>query len=181
MSPTGDADAKALPEGVVAELRALPSRYPQQRGALLPILHRIQEWRGHLEPRDLRLAGELTGVSAAEVFSVVTFYTMFRQRPVGRFPLGVCRNISCWVNGSEAIVGAIRDELAIGPGETTADGRFSLEEVECLGSCGTGPCLEIEGRYFENLTPEKVRRLIDRLRAAEGEPAAAVQAARREA
>ncbi len=180
MSGSGEAEPKVLPEGILAELRALTAHYPQKRGALLPILNRLQEWRGHLAPVDMRLAGELTGVAPADVFSVVTFYTMYRQRPAGRFPLGVCRNIACWINGSEQIVATVKDELGIAPGETTADGRFSLEEVECLGSCGTGPCLEIDSRYFENLTPDKVRALLARLSRADGDRSAAILAAQRE-
>jgi NADH-quinone oxidoreductase subunit E len=165
---------EALPDALFEELRALTGRYPQKRGALLPILHALQERRGHLAPSDMKVAGELTGLSAAEVFSVVTFYTMYRQRPAGRFPLGVCRNIACWLRGSERLVGTIHAELGIGPGEATKDGLFSLEEVECLGSCGTAPCVEIEGRYFENLSPETLKSLIARLRAAAGDPGRAV-------
>ncbi|MBL8843441.1 MAG: NAD(P)H-dependent oxidoreductase subunit E [Planctomycetes bacterium] len=188
MSRSGETEAKeppassedGPPESLLAELRALPARYPQKRGALLPLLHALQAWRGHLTPADMKLAGELTGVAAADVFSVVTFYTMYRQRPVGRFPIGVCRNIACWVNGSEQIVSTVKAELGIAPGERTADGRFSLEEVECLGSCGTGPCLEIESRYFENLTPDKVRALIEKLRRDDRSPSEAILAAQRE-
>lgn len=172
--------AREHPEEFVAELRALTTRYPTKRGALLPILHALQERRGHLSPADLRLAGDLTNVAAADVFSVTTFYTMFRQRPAGRFPIGVCRNISCWVNGSEKIVAAIKDELAIGPGETTSDGVFSLAQVECLGSCGGAPCLEVDSRYFENLTPENVRTLIAKLKRSASDPAATILAAQAE-
>ena len=152
-------------ESFLGGLRELTTRYPAKRGALLPILHALQERRGHLSPADMKLAGELTGISAAEVFSVVTFYTMFRLEPAGRFPLGICRNIACWVAGSDELVATVRDELGIGPGEKTADGAFSVAEVECLGSCGTAPCLEIEGRYFETLTTGKLRALLTRLRA----------------
>jgi NADH-quinone oxidoreductase subunit E len=166
---------------LLAELRALPPRYPQPRGALLPILHRLQEFRGHLTPADMRLAGQLVGVAAADVFSVVTFYTMYRQRPVGRFPIGVCRNISCWVNGSEQLVAAIRETIGIGPGETTPDGHFSLEEVECLGSCGTAPCLEIDSCYFEQQSPASVKSLLARLKAGAKEPSAALAAAHADA
>jgi NADH-quinone oxidoreductase E subunit len=172
---------RPLAPAFVESLRALTARYPAKRGALLPILHALQERRGHLAPEDMRLAGELTGISAAEVFSVVTFYTMYRQRPAGRFPLGVCRNISCWVNGSDQIVATIGAELGIKPGETTPDGAFSLQEVECLGSCGTGPCLEIDSRYFEHLTPARVRSLLAKLKQSHGEPEAAIAEAHRTA
>lgn len=175
------APAAAPPDDLMSALRALPSRYPQARGALLPILTRLQEWRGHLTPADMRLAGELVGVAAADVFSVVTFYTMYRQRPVGRFPLGVCRNIACWVNGSEQLVATVRETLGIGPGETTPDGLFSLEEVECLGSCGSAPCLEIDSCYFEQQSPVSVKALLARLKAGAGDAAATLAAAHADA
>jgi NADH-quinone oxidoreductase subunit E len=163
-----------------AELRELTTRYPAKRGALLPILTAMQERRGHLEPEDLKLAGELVGISGAEVYSVVTFYTMFRLHPAGRFPIGVCRNISCWLSGSEQVVATLQQELGIAPGQKTADGAFSVGEVECLGSCGSGPCLEVESRYFENLTPANVRELVARLKSSRETPARAIAAAQAE-
>lgn len=146
------------------ELRALTGRYPQIRGALLPILTRLQSERGHLTVEDLKLAAELTELSPAEVLSVTSFYTMYHLRPTGRIHLGVCRNISCWLCGSRDVLQTVTEELGVSPGQTTSDGRYSLEEVECLGSCGTGPVLEIESRYFENLTPERTRQLLAALR-----------------
>jgi NADH-quinone oxidoreductase subunit E len=147
-----------------SELEQLCNHYPERRGALLPILHRLQQDQGHLTLEDLVLAAEMTKLSPAEVFSVTSFYTMFRLRPAGRRPLGVCRNISCWLCGAEELTKRISDELSIQTGETTADGEFSLEEVECLGSCGTGPVLEVNGRYFENLSPEEIPALLNDLR-----------------
>jgi len=179
VSGSGPEAAKEHPEAFVAAMRELTRRYPARRGALLPILTALQARRGHLATGDLRLAAELTGLSPAEVFSIATFYTMYRLQPAGRFPIGVCRNISCWVNGSERLVATIRDELAIGPGERTADGAFSLAEVECLGSCENAPCLEIESRYFERVTPGRLRELLRELRESALDPDAAVAAAQR--
>jgi NADH-quinone oxidoreductase subunit E len=133
------------------------------------MLNRIQEQRGWIAPADMRLCGELVDLSAAEVFSVVSFYTMYRTRPGARFPIGVCRNIACWVNGAERLTAEVAAKLGVAPGGTTADGKFSLQEVECLGSCGTGPCLEIESRYFENMDAARTGTLIDRLAAAKGD------------
>lgn len=145
---------------LVAELKALLGRYPRPRGGLLPILHRLQARRSFLDDDDLRLAAELTGLSAAEVLSVSSFYTMFRRQRPGRVPLGLCRNISCWLCGSEQLKALIHEELGIGPGQTTPDGAFSFEEVECLGSCGTAPVLEVHGHNFESLSPQQLRRMI---------------------
>ena len=160
------ADDKKL----MKELRALLKVYPTKQGALLPILHRLQERRTYLADEDLVLAGELAEMSAAAVFSVASFYTMFRRDKPGTHPLGVCRNIACWLTGAPQIVDTIRDVEGISHGETTGDGMFSLEEVECLGSCGSGPALEINGRYFENLTPDKTRQLLADLRSGECDP-----------
>jgi NADH-quinone oxidoreductase subunit E len=175
------AEIPPLPEGVVAELRALTGRYPLKRGALLLMLHRVQEQRGWIAPADMRLCGELCGISAAEVFSVVSFYTMLRTRPGARFEIGVCRNIACWVNGAEALTAAIARKLGVAPGEVTPDGNFRLQEVECLGACGGGPCLEIDSLYFERMDGAKAGALIDRLAAERGPPGPAIEAAARAA
>ncbi len=153
-----------IPQSFRRELEELREHYPTQRGALLPILTRLQEEHGHVSTDDMRLAADITGLSAAEVFSVTSFYTMYRQSAAGAYPLGICRNISCWLSGAERLVGCVQNELGIGPGETTSDGKFSLEEVECLGSCGTAPAMEIHGHYFEQMTPEKLKKLLDKLR-----------------
>jgi NADH-quinone oxidoreductase E subunit len=169
-----------LAEPVIQELKALTTRYPVKRGALLLMLNRVQEERGWIAPADMRLCGELVGISAAEVYSVVTFYTMYRTRPGARFPIGVCRNIACWVSGAGQLTANLAAKLRVAPGETTPDGTFSLQEVECLGSCGSGPCLEIESRYFENMDGERTARLIERLAAATGDPKQAIDAAENE-
>jgi NADH-quinone oxidoreductase subunit E len=173
------AAAAPLPEPLIAELKALTARYPTKRGALLLMLNRIQEQRGWIAPADMRLCGDLVQISAAEVYSVVTFYTMYRTRPGARFPIGVCRNIACWVNGAEQLTADLSKKLGVAPGEVTADGRFSLQEVECLGSCGTGPCLEIESRYFENMDSGRTATLLDRLAKAGGDAKQAVDEAER--
>jgi NADH-quinone oxidoreductase subunit E len=167
------------PEPLLRELEKLTTRYPTKRGALLLMLNRIQEWRGWIAPSDMRLCGELTGISAAEVFSVVSFYTMYRTRPGARFPIGVCRNIACWVQGSERVTAALAEKLGCAPGGASADGKFSLQEVECLGSCGSGPCLEIDSRYFENVDPAKARRIVDALAQTDGDPVRALEDAAR--
>jgi len=169
--------AAAPPEPLLQELRALTGRYPTKRGALLLMLHRIQEWRGWIAAADMRLCGDLVGIAAAEVFSVVSFYTMLRTRPGARFPIGVCRNIACHVQGSERVTRALAEKLGCEPGGATADGKFSLHEVECLGSCGSGPCLEIDSRYFENVDADKARRIVDALAVAGGDATRAIEEA----
>lgn len=163
------------PEPLLRELEALAGRYPTKRGGLLLMLHRLQEWRGWIAPADMRRCGALTGISAAEVFSVVSFYTMFRTRPGARFPIGVCRNIACFVQGSERVTRALSEKLGCEPGGMSADGKFSLQEVECLGSCGSGPCLEIDSRYFENVDADKAGRIVDTLARSDGDATSAIE------
>lgn len=163
------ADVAPLPAAVVDELKALTARYPVKRGALLLMLNRIQEERGWIAPADMRLCGDLVALSAAEVYSVVSFYTMYRTRPGARFPIGVCRNIACWVTGAEKLTADLSARLGCAPGGATQDGTWSLSEVECLGSCGSGPCLEIESRYFENMDEARTAKLIERLGSATGD------------
>jgi NADH-quinone oxidoreductase E subunit len=173
------AQTPPLPAALVDELKALTGRYPIKRGALLLMLNLIQDHRGHIAAGDMRLCADLVQLSAAEVYSVVSFYTMYRTRPGARFPIGVCRNIACWVNGAEQLTARVGAKLGIAAGETTKDGRFSLQEVECLGSCGTGPCLEIDSRYFENMDAARTTQLLDRLATADGDAKQAIADAER--
>jgi NADH-quinone oxidoreductase subunit E len=108
--------------------------------------------------------GERLGCSAAAVQSVVKFYTMFDEAPVGRWKLQVCRTLSCELMGARAVIDRIRAQLGIESGETTEDGEFTLQEVECLASCGSGPMMQCNFKFYENLTPDRVGRLLDELR-----------------
>ncbi len=163
-SLAGTDDSK-VDRACLAELSSLCERYPIPRGALLLILHRLQERRGHLAPSDLKLAAQITTISPAEVYSVASFYSMFRLQPAARFPIGICRNISCWLCGGQKLLDTAREKLGIDLGEATTDGLFSLESVECLGSCDTAPVIEIHGEYFEHLTPSALGTIVDRIRA----------------
>jgi NADH-quinone oxidoreductase subunit E len=100
----------------------------------------------------------------------VKFYTMFDEAPVGRWKLQVCRTLSCELMGARAVIDRIRDTLAIDPGETTADGEFTLQEVECLASCGTGPMMQCNLKFYENLTPDRIDALLEELRGRTPDP-----------
>jgi NADH-quinone oxidoreductase subunit E len=147
------------------DVAALLSRYPADRkaAALLPVLRVAQELFGHLSPEVQRLAAAHVGVSLARVDEVATFYVMFHTKPVGRHVVELCTNVSCCLTGSERIWEHLKRKLGIGPGETTPDGRITLAEVECLGSCGTGPAMLIDEEMHERLTIEKVDELLGRL------------------
>ncbi|MBF0136593.1 MAG: NADH-quinone oxidoreductase subunit NuoE [Magnetococcus sp. DMHC-1] len=148
------------------EVETIYTRYPPEyrRSALLPILHLAQrEFGGWLSRETLEYVAELTGIPPVRVHEVATFYTMYNLRPVGKYHVQVCTNISCWLCGSDLVVKALQEKLRLGWGETSADGRFTLTEVECLGACVNAPTLQINDDYHEDLTPEKVVEIIDRL------------------
>lgn len=142
---------------------AIVARYPEPRAALLPVLWAVQRTKGWVDlDAETWIAGRL-GVSPAHVHGAVTFYTMYKQRPTGKYHLQVCTTLSCMLRGSDELVGHLEQKLGIHPGETTKDGKFSLVCVECLGSCGTAPMLQLNDDYHEDLTPEAVDRLLDGL------------------
>jgi NADH-quinone oxidoreductase E subunit len=142
--------------------RILP-RYPIKRAAIMPTLWLAQEEFGWLSHDVLAYVAELLELSPAFVASVASFYTMYYRHPMGKHHVQVCTNLSCALVGSDRIVDCLRRRLGIDVGQTTADGRFSLSEVECLASCGTAPMMQIDDDYWENLTPERTLEIIDRL------------------
>jgi NADH-quinone oxidoreductase subunit E len=144
-------------------------RYPEgrQKSALLPVLHLAQaEFDGWLSTPVMEYVASLLHIKPIEVFEVATFYTMFNLEPVGKCLLEVCQTGPCWLRGSDDIIGHLEKKLGIKAGETTGDGMFTLKAVECLGSCGTAPMLQCGSDYYEDLTTEKVDKLVDRLKSA---------------
>lgn len=158
--------APRFSEAALDEYRELLTHYPTRQAAILPALWLAQREFGWISPATEEYLAELMKLPIAHVRAVVSFYTMFYRHPVGRFNLEVCANLSCRLRGADRIVDCIRRKLAIEPGQTSADGRFTLTLVECLASCGTAPMLQLnhEG-YYENLTEESVTKLIDELAA----------------
>ncbi len=139
------------------------TRYPNKRAAIMPTLWLAQKEFGYLSTDTLAYVAGLLDLSPANVASVASFYTMYYKRPMGRHHVQVCTNLSCALVGSAAILDCLKKKLGIGTGETTADGKFSLDQVECLASCGTGPMMQIDDDYWEGLTTEKTLEIIDRL------------------
>ena len=152
-----------LSESTHQKIRALIAKYPQQRSALLPSLQLVQEEVGYLPPDAVREVAGIFGLSPIEVYEVASFYTMLYKKPVGKYVIQVCTNISCLLCNGEEIMAHIEKRLQIKPGETTPDKKFTLMEVECLGSCGTSPVVQINEDYHENLTPERLDRILDSL------------------
>jgi NADH-quinone oxidoreductase subunit E len=142
-------------------------RYPpeRRRSAVLPALYLVQYQQGHITANAMRYVAGLLGITPADVEDVVSYYTMFHTKRVGRFVLNVCRTLSCAVNGAERVTDAICETLAIKVGETDATGTFTLIEVECLGACDRAPVVLVNDSWHERLDPDGVPRLLDDLRA----------------
>ena len=146
------------------KIESLKSVYETNQSALIPALHVAQADQGWLSEDVQREVATILGVTPQSVRGVVTFYTMFNQQPVGRHMIQVCRNLSCSLLGGQRLQKQIQEKLGLAEGETTQDGRFTYVAVECLGSCGTAPVLMVNDRYYENVTPQAVDRLLDELK-----------------
>jgi NADH-quinone oxidoreductase subunit E len=150
---------------LIADFDALRRRLPQgfDSSLVLPCLRRIQEDRGFVADEDIDGLAAYLGVPRIQIEEVLSFYTQFRREAVGHWHLQVCHNVSCSMRGAERVVDRLSAKLAIAPGQTTADGRFTLSTVECLGSCGTAPVVMVNDRYHENMSPAKLDALIEGL------------------
>jgi NADH-quinone oxidoreductase E subunit len=150
-----------------ARFDEIVKRYPpdRRRSAVLPALYLAQYQQGYITANAIRHVAELLGITRADVEDVVSFYTMFYTRPVGKFVLQVCRTLSCAVNGAECVTEALVEKLGIKPGETDPTGTFTLLEVECLGACDRPPVVMVNDAWHENLKPEDAARLVDDLMA----------------
>lgn len=140
------------------------SRYPEQKSAVLPVLYMAQKEFGHLSQEAIEYVAKLLDIPAVRLYGIVTFYTMFNMKPVGRHHLQVCRTLPCALLGSERITNYLKKKLGINLGETTSDGKFTLSEVECLASCDTAPVMQINDDYCENLSEEKIDKVIENLK-----------------
>src|SRR5437867_6310871 len=140
------------------------ARYPEKRAALLPLLWLAQEEFGHVSEGAMKEIAGVLDLTPPQVYETVTFYTMLNRQPIGKFHIQVCRSLMCALVGTEQLLGWIHAMLGIKPGQTTPDGLFTLSQVECLASCGTGPMMQVNDDYFEQLTQEKLNRILDDLK-----------------
>jgi NADH-quinone oxidoreductase E subunit len=152
-----------LSDAACQKIQELIAKYPKKRSALIPSLQLAQEEAGRLSSETLCEIARLFDLTPNEVNEVVGFYTMFYQKPMGKYVIQVCTNISCMLCNAEEIVAHLTRRLGIKIGETSADNRYTLLEVECLGSCGTSPVIQINEEYHEELTPDKLDRILDSL------------------
>lgn len=148
----------------IANIEALRGRYPTSRALVLPALWIAQHQEGYISQEMMQEIARLLNVPFGHVLGVVTFYTMFHTKPTGRHHIEVCTNVSCMLRGSDRIVKHLEERLGIPLGATSDDGKWTLSEVECMGSCGTAPMVAVGEAYYENLTAEKVDRLLDGLK-----------------
>lgn len=142
----------------------LLTRYPNKKAALLPTLWLVQEQYGFISRDAMEFVAKILDLAPAHVYSVVTFYTMYHQKPVGKHHIQVCRTLSCALGGGEKILDHLKTKLKVKENEVTLDGKFSVCGVECLASCGTAPALMINEKYYENLSVEKVDQLLNELK-----------------
>ena len=145
----------------VEELR---KRYPTAQALVLPVLWIVQEQNGFISEESMKYVAALLDVPFGHILGVVTFYTMLQKKAVGKHHIEVCTNVSCMLRGSGKILEHIEKRLGISAGETSPDNKWTLTEVECMGSCGSAPMFAIGDEYYENLTLEKVDKIIDGLK-----------------
>lgn len=153
-----------LTEENLKNVEEVRKRYPTSQAALLPVLWIAQEQEGWISEDTMRQIGTLLNLPFGHVLGVVTFYTMYNSAPKGKYHIEVCTNVSCMLRGSDKILEAVQHQCGAKPGQTTADGKWSVSEVECMGACGGAPMLAIGEEYYENLTPEKTDQLLASLK-----------------
>jgi len=150
--------ASTLTPALRAQFDALRATYPPEMATslVLPLLHCVQDAQGYVSEEDAVMIAGYIGMPAMQVVEALTWYTMFERAPTGKYVIKVCRNIACSLRGSDRIVAHVKRTLGIDVGQTTPDGRFTLQTVECLASCGTAPAMQVNRTYHESLTEAKV-------------------------
>jgi NADH-quinone oxidoreductase subunit E len=155
---------QVLSEDAVGRINAVAAKYPLRRSALLPALHVAQNELGWVSRAAMEDVAEVLDLDADQVEEVATFYTMYYKEPVGAYVLEVCKTLPCSILGADEIIGYISERLGIQVGETTQDGMFTLLKVECLAACHRAPVMQVNHRYYQDLTPAKVDALLQEAR-----------------
>ena len=149
---------------LAADAAEIIGRYPRSRSALLPLLHLVQAEEGFVSQDGIAYCAEQLGLSEAEVTAVVSFYTMYKRQPVGEYHVGVCTNTLCAVMGGDVILADLIEHLGVGVDEPTPDGKVSVEHVECNAACDYAPVVMVNWEFFDDMTPQSARELVDGLR-----------------
>ncbi len=158
MSCNCDAKKKKFSE----EFYSILEEYQGEKGALIPVLQRVQNLLGYLPEDAMREIGEILDIDYSEIYGVATFYAQFHLNPRGKYVIKVCRGTACHVRGSKKILERLQDELQIGPGQTTEDEKFTLETVNCIGACGLAPVMMINEDTYGRLTPDQVKDILEK-------------------
>ena len=161
----GSARCEPLTLSDIAEKRAqeVIVQYPQKRSAVMPLLYIAQEQTKYMTQQAVDWVAAKLDMPPVQVWEVATFYTMYYKKPVGRYHVQICRTLPCALRGARKVSEFFHKHLGLNPGEVSADGMWSFEEVECLGSCGTAPMCQINDVFFENLTDEKMEHIVSRI------------------
>ena len=152
-------------ERLEADAKDIINRYPKPRSALLPLLHLVQSVEGYVSQDGIEFCAQTLGISEAEVTGVSTFYTQYKREPAGEYHVGVCINTLCAVMGGDQIWSELTEHVGVGHDEATPDGRVSMERIECNAACDFAPVMMVNWEFFDNMTPEKAKQLVDDLRA----------------
>jgi NADH-quinone oxidoreductase E subunit len=153
----------AFSETARAEFERLSTRYPDRKAVILPALYLAQKEFGYVSDEAIVYIAGLVGTSPAEIEGVASFYTMYNRKPMGKYHVQICRNIACSLLGAEHLIEHVAGKLGVKPGGTTPDGKFTLSQVECLGSCGTAPVMQVNEDYYENLTEASIDAILEKL------------------
>lgn len=153
----------SLSESTRVQAREIISRYPQARSALLPMLHLVQSEEGYVSADGIALCADELSLTTAEVAAVATFYTMYHRKPAGEYHIGVCINPGCGILGGDAIWEKLSSRLGIGHDEVTADGKISLERIECQAACTHAPVMTANWEFLDNMTPESAIDVVEKL------------------
>lgn len=152
-------------EEELQKVEEIKSHYPTNLAAIMSVLHLYHDKYHYISLEGMQYIASLLNIPAENVLGVISFYEMYHDRPIGTYNLQVCTNVSCMLRDSDMVLDVIKEKLGVSSGDTTSDKKFTVHEVECLGSCGTAPMMSVNKDYHENLTREKVEQLIDQLRA----------------
>lgn len=148
-----------ISDAAKAKMHAVAERYPVRRSAMLPALHIAQEEEGYITPEGMQAVAEVIGCKVDEVESIVSFYSMYFDHPVGKRVVKVCTSIACYLHGCDQVLATFERELGLKRGQTSADRQFTLLGVECIASCGTAPAIQVNDEFEENVTPEHAAEL----------------------
>ena len=153
-----------LNESNKQKLEELKKRYPTLQALVLPVLWMVQDQEGYISEESMKYVATILNVPYGHILGVVTFYTMYHSKPTGKHHIEVCTNVSCLLRGCDKVVDHLEKKLGITMGETSKDKKWTISEVECMGSCGTAPMFAVGEEYYENLTPQKVDEILERLK-----------------